>query len=228
MANKLNRRFAYRIAIAAFLAVWIVTFFHYSYDVFFPGTSYVGTAIIELNGMALNSDSMKRQIQVIRSPVILGPVIEKLGAVHFWRKLLSVPPNIGLEESDLTNFLASELLVNMVPDSTKIKIQCCTPRSSESALMANCMADTYLDYMAKSQNQIQVQIVDRAQPSLQLWKVPDAGFIVAVSMVLGTFYGAIASGLAILSMIFLRKAMPVPTAIPVPSNFTCAPIKPKY
>jgi capsular polysaccharide biosynthesis protein len=228
MAKKFTRRFAYGVALAAFIAVWIITFYNYSSRVFFQGTAYAGTAIIELHGVALDSNLMQRQVKVIMSPVVMGPASKKLGSVDFWKKLLSLPPGIGIEASELNSFLANEIWVTVVPDSTQIKIQSISPKAIESALMANCVADSYRDFMANNKNQIQVQIVDRAQPALQPWKNPDAAGTIFVGAVMATFYGAIASGLAILSVILLRKLMPVQIARSAPSNFTCTPIKPRY
>jgi capsular polysaccharide biosynthesis protein len=228
MAAKFIRRFAYRVALAAFIAVWIITFAIRTYRVFFPPTCYESTALIKLEGATSNQDLMQRQVEVIRSPAILNPVIEQLNLNKFWVECSGLPFGFQMKTPELLEILTNQLNVTVVYSSPLIKIESYSEKATESALIANGVAEAYRSFIVKNQKQIQVQIVDRAQPALQPWKEADGAALVGLAMVIATFYGAFASGAAILGMIFLRKLLAVKIASPVASNLTGAPIKPKY
>jgi capsular polysaccharide biosynthesis protein len=228
MAATFIRRFAYRVALTAFIAVWIITFAIRTYDVFFRPTCYESMALIKLEGATSNQDLMQRQVEVIRSPAILNPVIEQLDLNKFWVECFGLPFGFQIKTPELWEMLTNQLNVTVVYSSPLIKIESYSEKAAEAALIANGVAESYRNFMVKNQKQIQVQIVDRAQPALQPWKQADGAALVGLAMVIATFYGAFASGAAILGMIFLRKLLAVKIAGPVASNFTGAPIKPKY
>jgi capsular polysaccharide biosynthesis protein len=146
----------------------------------------------------------------------------------YWVESSGLPFGFQIKTPELWEMLKNQLNVTVVYSSPLIKIESYSEKATEAALIANGVAEAYRDFIMKNQKQIQVQIVDRAQPALQPWKEADGAALVGLAMVIATFYGAFASGAAILGMIFLRKLLAVKIAGPVASNFTRAPIKQRY
>jgi capsular polysaccharide biosynthesis protein len=140
-----------------------------------------------------NQDLMQRQVEVIRSPAILNPVIEQLDLNKFWVECFGLPFGFQIKTPELWEMLKNQLNVTVVYSSPLIKIESYSEKAAEAALIANGVAEAYRNFMVKNQKQIQVQIVDRAQPALQPWKQAD---------------GAFASGAAILGMIFYENCLP--------------------
>jgi capsular polysaccharide biosynthesis protein len=160
------RRFAYRVALTAFIAVWIITFAIRTYPVFFRPTCYKSTALIKLEGATSNLDLMQRQVEVICSPAILNPVIEQLDLNKFWVECFGLPFGFQIKTPELWEILKNQLNVTVVYSSPLIKIESYSEKATEAALIANGVAEAYRNFMVKNQKQIQVQIVDRAQPAL--------------------------------------------------------------
>jgi capsular polysaccharide biosynthesis protein len=228
MALKFIRRFAYRVALAAFVAVWTICFAIRTYPTFFPPTCYLSTAVIELHGAGANPDLMQKQVEIIRSSAILNPVIEKLDLNKFWVQYLGLPSGFMLKQSEILEILTNQLNVVAVTASTQIKIEDYSEKPNESALIANGVAETYRDFMAEKQSLIQVQIVDRAQPALHPWMQSELPLLVADGMTFATLCGAVAAVLAICGMMLLRKILAIQIARPVVSNFTGPRIFQKY
>jgi capsular polysaccharide biosynthesis protein len=228
MTVKFLKPFAYRLALAAFVAVWMISFAIETFPTFFPPKVYFSTAIIELEGIATNQALMQKQVEIIRSPVILKPVIEKLDLNKFWVQQSGLPSDFHLKTSELLEFFTNQLIVTVVSASTQIKIDSYSGNAAECALIANCVADTYRDVAAE--DQIHVQIVGRAEPAVQPWKPGAAtyGYVAVSAAALATICGVVAAVLAIFGMIFLRKFIAAQITNPVKPKHTLTPVTPKY
>jgi capsular polysaccharide biosynthesis protein len=229
LASKLFGLFACRTALIAFIAVWILSFVFLTFSKFFPLVSvYSSTARIKLEGSATNLIRLQNQLNFIRSPSVLKSVVVKLDLEKTWVHRWKLPEGFKFTNPEPWQMLSDQMFMSPVKNSALVDITCFSEIPHEADLIVNCMAETFRDFMAENPRQIQIQIVDRALPSLQPWKQPHATALLAIDMAFTTFFAAIGSVLAVLGRYLLRKFLALKISSPVVSNHTFERITSKY
>jgi len=106
------------------------------------------------------------QLEMVRSELILKPVIEEMDLNRKWGKKY-LEGNDQLKTAETLALLRQRLDVRSVGDTSLIQIRVFSDNPKEAADIASAVTKVYANYIGSTSNGLQLQVVDSAQPGFR-------------------------------------------------------------
>lgn len=192
------------VFVLVFAAVFLMTLILATAVTFILPESYASTARILVEPTATSGSSapaydpyfMQTTLEIIKTPVVLNPVIDKLNLNQAWGKKYF--NGEMLKSSESLEILKQRLTVAPVGNSKLIAVTVYSDDKLEAAKIANTIAGSYRDYRLESyagpKLPVQpnlVQITDPAEPGLSPVR-PNKTLNIFIGAIFGVFLGLIA------------------------------------
>jgi capsular polysaccharide biosynthesis protein len=197
------------VFVAVFAAVFGITLIIATAVTFILPESYASTARILVENDEINQPAghgtydpyfIQTTIEIIKSPTVLNPVIEKLNLNQTWGKKYF--NGEMLKSTETTEILKQRLQLSPVRNTRLIAITVYSDDRQEAAYIANAIAGAYRDYRIASYTgpkslpqPVLVQITDPAEPGYAPVK-PNKTLNIAIGAVFGMFLALVAGTLS--------------------------------
>jgi uncharacterized protein involved in exopolysaccharide biosynthesis len=196
------------VFVLVFAAVFFMTLIVATAVTFILPESYASTARISVESTATSSSEtpthspyfIQTTLEIIKSSVVLNPVIDKLDLNQAWGKKYFNGET--LKSSETIEILKQRLQLASIGNTKLIAITVYSDDKEEAAQIANAIAGSYRDYRIASYSgpkslpqPMQVQITDPAEPGQAPVK-PNKPLNITIGAMFGAFLGLIAGALA--------------------------------
>jgi uncharacterized protein involved in exopolysaccharide biosynthesis len=134
-----------------------------------------------------DSHLLQTEFEVIQSEIVLRRVIENLDLNVAWGKQYAGGETLKTTES--LELLKTRLDLRPVRGTSLVQIRVFSENPTESAELANAVAESYGQYLAESGCGVRVEIVDRAHPPLRPAR-PNKPLNITLAVGVGLAFGA--------------------------------------
>lgn len=193
------------IFLKVFAAVFVITVLISVIITYILPETYASTAtiLLENDRPATNYDPyfIQTQFEVMRSQLVLQPVIEKLNLNNQWGKKYNAGETLKSAETE--QILKGRLSLQPVRNTKLVSITVYGDDKMEAAQIANAIADSYKEYRSKLQGEAGTtrplptlaQIIDKAEPGLRPVK-PNKPLNITLGVICGVLLASVTGGLA--------------------------------